>query len=173
MKCAFSPHPGTLARGAVAGRLRARAGGIHCGTVSLAGWPDAAYGGQLAENTCRLEFLGVSMSSSRNGPCRNVLWASKFTRQLVKNSLGGEVHVFSEMFSHVSFSGNFANHSRICRRARLASKTAEVSSPGRRSRGPPRRSTRPVTLLRFKRCWITLKCVRLSGFRARGTQLID
>merc|ERR1712215_449403 len=50
--------------------------------------------------------------SSLSGPCHILQWTSKFTRKLVKSSLGGEVYAFSEMLDHMSmlreFYGNFA-----------------------------------------------------------------
>ena len=47
------------------------------------------------------------MSSTLNGPCHILQWASKFTRKLVKSSLGGEVYAFSEMLDHMTLLQGF------------------------------------------------------------------
>ena len=47
------------------------------------------------------------LSSSLTGPCHVLQWASKFTRKLVKSSLGGEVYAFSEMIDHMALLREF------------------------------------------------------------------
>ena len=47
------------------------------------------------------------MSSSLTGPCHVLQWTSKFTRKLVKSSLGGEVYAFSEMIDHMALLREF------------------------------------------------------------------
>ena len=42
------------------------------------------------------------MSPSSTGPCQGLQWPSKFTRKLVKSSLGGEASALSEMAVHMS-----------------------------------------------------------------------
>ena len=50
------------------------------------------------------------MSSNLCGPCHLIQWASKFTRKLVKTSLGGEVYAISEMLEHMSMLREFHGH---------------------------------------------------------------
>ena len=47
------------------------------------------------------------MSSSLTGPCHILQRTSKFTRKLVKSSLGGEVYAFSEMIDHMALLREF------------------------------------------------------------------
>ena len=68
---------------------------MHGGSLSLAGWSDAAYGDLSQNGKCRLGyFIGIT-SSSLSGPRHVLQWTSKFTRKLAKGSLGGEVYAFS------------------------------------------------------------------------------
>ena len=46
------------------GRFRARGERLHKGTLTLAGWSDAAYGGLSEEGRCRLGYIIGLMSSS-------------------------------------------------------------------------------------------------------------
>ena len=82
------------------------------GAMALVGWSDAAYGNTTCVGKCRLGYLIGVMSSNLCGPCHIIQWTSKFTRKLVKSSLGGEVYAFSEMLDHMSmlreFYGNIA-----------------------------------------------------------------
>ena len=80
----FRPGPDTK------GRHRARGGGLHGGTLTLAGWSDAAYGDLSQNGKRRLGYLIGITSSSLAVPCHVLRWASKFTRKLAKSSLGGE-----------------------------------------------------------------------------------
>ena len=75
--------------------------------MSLVGWSDAAYGRLSEEGRCRLGYIIGLMSSSLSGPCHVLQWTSKFTRKLVKSSLGGEVYAFSEMVDHMSLIREF------------------------------------------------------------------
>ena len=61
----------------------------------------------LAEWKVPLGYLIGIMSSSLTGPCHVLQWTSKFTRKLVKSSLGGEVYAFSEMIDHVALLREF------------------------------------------------------------------
>ena len=70
--------------------------------MSPVGWSDAACGDLSQNGKCRLGYLIGSMSSSLTGPCHVLQWTSKFTRKLVKSSLGGEVYAFSEMIDHMA-----------------------------------------------------------------------
>ena len=72
-------------------------GRIHCGTMSLVGRPDSAYGHQSAGGGCRLECVVGLISSTLNGPYHILRRASKLTRRLVSRGLGGGACVFSEM----------------------------------------------------------------------------
>ena len=87
---------------------------MHGGTLSLVSWSDAAYGDLSQNGKCRPGYLIGITPSSLSGP-RNVLQrASKFTRRLVKSSLGGEVYSFSKMIDHMALSrGFYAPFSRI------------------------------------------------------------
>ena len=79
--------------------------------MTLAGWPDAAYGGQLAGGKRRLGFAIGLVSSTLKGPCHTLQWASKFTRKMVRSSLGRGVHTLSAAAEHMllltDFSGPF------------------------------------------------------------------
>ena len=81
--------------------LRKRGGRVHGGSMTLVGWPDAAYGGQWAEGTCRLGYVIGLMSSTLKGPCRISRRQFKFVRKMVGISLGGEVYALSEMAGHM------------------------------------------------------------------------
>ena len=70
--------------------------------MTLAGWSDAAYGGQPSTGKCRLGCVIGLMSPNLCGPCHLAQRPSEFTRKLVKNCLGGEVYAFSEMLDHMS-----------------------------------------------------------------------
>ena len=102
LKYASSSFPLFPARSDRKGRPRSYGERLRTGTLSLAGWSDAAYGDLSRNGKCRLGFLVGIMSSSLTGPCHVLQWASKFTRKLVKSSLGGEVYAFSEMLDHMS-----------------------------------------------------------------------
>ena len=80
---------------------------MHGGTLSLVGWSDAAYGDLSQNGRCRLGYLIGIMSSSLSGPCHVLQWTSKFTRKLVKSSLGGEVYAFSELIDHMALPREF------------------------------------------------------------------
>ena len=84
------------------GRPRSNGERVRSSTLSLVGWSDAAYGDRSQNGKCRLGYLIGIMSSFLSGPCHVLPWASKFTRKLVKSSLGGEVYAFSEMLDHVA-----------------------------------------------------------------------
>ena len=87
---------------------------MHSGTMSIVGWSDAAYGDLTKTGKCRLGYLIGLMSSALSGPCHVIQWTSKFTRTLVKSSLGGEVYAFSEMVDHMALLREFyARFSRI------------------------------------------------------------
>ena len=71
------------------GRPRSNGERLSSGVCSLAVWSDAAYGDLSQNGKCRLGYLISNMSSSLSGPCHILQWTSKFTRKLVKSSLGG------------------------------------------------------------------------------------
>ena len=89
------------------GRPRSNGERLHSGTLSLVGWSDAAYGDLSQNGKCRLGYLIGIMSSSLSGPRHVLQWTSKFTRKLVKSSLGGEVYAFSETIDHVALLREF------------------------------------------------------------------
>ena len=103
LRYASSSHPWqTPGRGDRAKQdLRNRGEKVHGGAMSSAGWSDAAYGSQSTGGKCRLGYVIGLMSSTLEGPCHNLRWPSKFTQELVKSSLGGEVYAFSEMVAHM------------------------------------------------------------------------
>ena len=87
---------------------------MHRGTLSPVGWSDAAYNDLSQSGKCRLGYLTGITSSSLSGPCYVLRWTSKFTRKLVKSSLGGEAYAFSEMIDHMALLREFyAPFSRI------------------------------------------------------------
>ena len=77
------------------------------GTLKLVGGSGAANGGPSQEGFCRLGYVIVLMSSFLSGPRHVLQWTSKFTRKLVKSSLGGEVYAFSEMVDHMALIREF------------------------------------------------------------------
>ena len=59
--------------------------------MALPGWSDAASGDQTKEGRCRLGYGTRHLSFSQRGPRHLPQRASKFTRNLVKRSLGSEI----------------------------------------------------------------------------------
>ena len=90
--------------------MRARGGKMHRGTTSSVGWPDAAYWGPSEGGRCRLGCIVGLTSSSLPVPCRVLQWTSKFTRRLVKRSLGGKVYAVREMAGGVKLLEEFYSH---------------------------------------------------------------
>ena len=87
---------------------RAHGGGvILCGAMSLAGRPDAAYRDSSREGRRRLGYVIGLMSPSPSGPCHILQRTSKFTRRLVKSSLGGRVYALSEMVGDITLLREF------------------------------------------------------------------
>ena len=78
--------------------------------MTLAGWSDAAYGDQSADGKCRLGYLIGLMPSSPLAPCHILQWISKFTRNLVKSSIGGDVYAPGEMDAHVTLLREIYEH---------------------------------------------------------------
>ena len=70
--------------------LRKRGERVHCGSMTSAGWPNAAYGDQSTEGKCRVGYVIGLMSPTLRR-------TSKFAGKTVKSSVGGEVHALSEM----------------------------------------------------------------------------
>ena len=58
---------------------------LHCGSTSLVGWADAAYGEQSTEEKRRLGYAIGLMSSSLTGPRHVRQWISIFTGKLVNS----------------------------------------------------------------------------------------
>ena len=85
LKCASSPYPGPPARGEADGRIRSRAGEVHCGAMTLVCWSVAIFADQLPEGKCQLGYVMGLMFSTLNGPCHFLQWASKLTRKLAKS----------------------------------------------------------------------------------------
>ena len=52
--------------------------------------------------------MGPAIGSTSSGPWHTLQWASKFARELVKISLGGEAYALSEMVNHLMSLGDFA-----------------------------------------------------------------
>ena len=102
LKYASSAFPLFPAGVGAEGRHRSYGGRVHSGTLSLVGRSDAAYGDHSRNGKCRRGYLIEITSSSLSGPCHVLQWTSKFTRKLVKSSLGGEVYTFSEMIHHMA-----------------------------------------------------------------------
>ena len=81
--------------------LRKRGDRVHYGSTTLAGRPDAAYGGQLTEGKRRLGNVIGLASSTLKGSCRILPWTSKITKTKVKSSMGGEVCALRETADHM------------------------------------------------------------------------
>ena len=71
------------------GKMGKRSGKMQGGTMTLAGWSDAACGDQSSLGKCHLGYVIGLMSPTLRGPCHFIQWASKFTRKSAKSSLGG------------------------------------------------------------------------------------
>ena len=80
------------------------------GTMTLAGWSDAAYGNTSRMGKCRSGYIVGVMSSNLCGPCHIIQRASKFTRKSVQSSLGGDVYAIGEMLDHLSMLREFYGH---------------------------------------------------------------
>ena len=87
--------------GKVKGALRKRGERVRGGSMTLAGWSDAAYWDQSAEGGCRLGYVIGLMSSTLKGPRRISPWVSKFSREVAKCSPGSGVYALSEMVDHM------------------------------------------------------------------------
>ena len=111
----LSSHPKELEDGAVDVEMKARGERVHCGTTSLVGRSDSAYGVQAAGGKCRHDFAIELTSFSLTGPFRVPPWASQFTRKLVEGRLGGEVYAHSEMVGHMALIQDFMNRLGSCR----------------------------------------------------------
>ena len=81
--------------------LRERGDMVHCGSMSLAGWSEAAFGDQSTEGKCRLGYVVGPMSSTLKGPRHISQWTSKLTKKVAKSSLGGEVYALRETAGHM------------------------------------------------------------------------
>ena len=77
---------------------RSMGGAINCGTLTLAGWSDAASGDQCPGGSCRVA-CAISLMSPTASPSS---MGSEFTETLVQISSGVEVHALSEMVDHVT-----------------------------------------------------------------------
>ena len=64
---------------------------VHCGSMSSVGWSDAASGGQLTEGKCRFGYAIGPTSPTLTAPRHFSQRTAKFTRRMVRSSLGGEV----------------------------------------------------------------------------------
>ena len=80
---------------------RGRGERVLWGSITLVGWSDAAFGGQLTDRKCRLGFVIVSTSSTLVGPCHISRRTSEFASRKVESSLGGEVYALREMVGHM------------------------------------------------------------------------
>ena len=70
--------------------------------MSLVWWSDAALGYQSTGGRRRLGCAIGQTSSALTAIRHSAQWKSKFTRELVKSSLVGEVYALSEMVDHTS-----------------------------------------------------------------------
>ena len=73
----------------------------------LAGWSDVAFGTHAQDGRIRLGYIIGLMSSTLTGPAHILQWTSKFTREHVKSSLGGEIFALNEMWDHVGMISEF------------------------------------------------------------------
>ena len=80
---------------------------MHCSTMSLAWWPDAAGEDQFPEVKRRLGYVIGLMSPTRGGPPRVPQRTPGFTRALVESSKGGEA--YGRMALPRGFHAPFAN----------------------------------------------------------------
>ena len=83
------------------GALQTRGEQVHGGWLTTPGWPDAAYGGQSTEGKCQVGYVIGLMSSTLTGPFHILQRTSKFTRKMVKSSMGREIYALSEMADQV------------------------------------------------------------------------
>ena len=78
--------------------------------MTLASWPDAAYGDQSSMGKCRFGYAIGLMSSTLRGPCHISQWTSKFNRKVVRSISGEEVYAFSAMVDHMPMLRGFYAH---------------------------------------------------------------
>ena len=86
---------------------RSLRGKVLCGAMSLAGRSDRVHGDHWRRPGFAIGFL----PSTVHAPCRVLQWSSKFTRKMVKSSLGGQVYAFSEMADRAALLRDFFNSS--------------------------------------------------------------
>ena len=77
-----------------------RVGEMHCGSMSLGEWSNAAYGDQSTKGKRRSGYV-IGLMSSMTGLRRVLQRAPKFSRMLVRSSLCGEDYAPSEMVGHM------------------------------------------------------------------------
>ena len=82
--------------------MRVRQEWIHCGALLIAGRSDAASGDQSAGGKCRVDYVVGLIPSTSDEPRHILRWASKFTGELVRSSLGGEVYALTGTIDHAS-----------------------------------------------------------------------
>ena len=84
---------------------------VLCGALTLAGCPASAYGGLTEEGRSRLGYVVGILPSSLWGYVGVAAWnmwrrlllrPSKFTRKLVKGSLGGEAYAVGGVTGHMA-----------------------------------------------------------------------
>ena len=102
LKYASPSHPWkTLGSGGrFEGVLRKRGERVHGGSMTIVGGSGAAYGDQWAEGKCRAGYV-IGLFSRRI-----LQWASKFTREMKRSSLGGDFFSLGEMVDHAPSFGD-------------------------------------------------------------------
>ena len=101
------PHPVGPARGDVDGGMRRRREKLHCEAMTPAGWSDASRGDKSAGGKCRPGTAIGPMTSTLSGPCHFLHWTSKYSKKLMRSSLGGELYLRCEMIDYASLLRGF------------------------------------------------------------------
>ena len=121
------------------------------GTMTLLGRSGAAFGDQSTLRKCRLRYVVGLTASTLRGPCQFIQWASKFTRKLVRSSLGGEFAHSARCWITCRCVANFSSMSSGSFQVLRVLLTARVYLCASRTRRQSRESSRFDIFLLFNR----------------------
>ena len=122
----------------------------------------------LNENAVSGDVVGLT-SSALSGPCRLLQWASKFTRKLVRSSLGGEACASARRVAAWLFCAKSMHLFGTRRRAWSAWRAVKDFSLTSRTRGPLLESTAPATFRADATQLTTMNWIMSLGHRERLT----
>ena len=102
LRYASPPHPRKPLGwgGKVQGDLRQREDRVHCGSMTLVGRPDAAFGDQSTAGKCRFGYVSGLMSSTLKASMSHFA-VNLQVRQGNGEEQAGRPHAISEMVNHM------------------------------------------------------------------------